>query len=177
MADHPAPPPAWQADLAPLSWLIGTWVGVGVGTYPGTEDFRFGQELHISSDGRPFLIHSSRSWILDDAGERVRAAACETGFWRPRPDNTVEVLLTHPTGYVETYLGDIEVTGLVNDRITGARAELRTDVVVRTPSAKDYSAGHRLYGLIDGDLGWAFDMAAMGHGITNHLSARLAKVS
>ena len=45
-------------DLAPLSWLVGTWVGVGVVGYPSMEsDIQVGQELSIHSDGRPFLIH------------------------------------------------------------------------------------------------------------------------
>ena len=37
-----------------------------------------------------------------------------------------------------------------------------TDAVVRTESAKEYVAGKRLYGYVDGDLLYAFDMAAMG---------------
>lgn len=167
--------PKLPAELEPLSWLIGTWVGVGTGTYPGIEDFRFGQEVMFTTDGRPFLQYWSRSWILDDAGNRVRPGATESGFWRPRPGNEVEVLLSHATGYVEVYLGDVQITSLEDSRITGARAELRSDVVARTPSAKEYSAGHRLYGLVAGKLGWAFDMAAMGQPMGNHLAAQLTR--
>ena len=70
----------------------------------------------------------------------------------------------------------MEITGLENARITGARAELRTDMVGRTESAKDYSGGHRLYGLVEDRLLWTFDMAAVGHPITNHLAATLNRV-
>ena len=35
-------------------------------------------------------------------------------------------------------------------------------MVARTASAKEYCAGHRLYGLVEGELLWAFDMAAVG---------------
>ena len=49
------------------------------------------------------------------------------------------------------------------------------DMVARTASAKEYTAGHRLYGLVEGDLMWAFDMAAMGEALQPHLSARLAR--
>jgi hypothetical protein len=63
-----------------------------------------------------------------------------------------------------------------NAVITGARARLRTDHIVRTPSAKEYSEGDRLYGLVDGKLLWTFDMAAMGQDLTNHLAATLNRV-
>ena len=66
-----------------------------------------------------------------------------------------------------------EVLGIENARITGARAELRTDVISASPSAKPYSAGERLYGLVNDELLWTFDMAAVGEPMTNHLSARL----
>ena len=66
-----------------------------------------------------------------------------------------------------------EVLGIEDARITGARAVLRTDVISASPSAKPYSAGERLYGLVNDELLWTFDMAAVGEAMTNHLSARL----
>ena len=85
-------------------------------------------------------------------------------------------MLSHPTGYAEVWVGTITITGIVDAAITGARAELTTDVVARTASAKDYSAGRRLYGLVDGELLWAYDMAAVGQPLTSHLSGRLKQV-
>jgi len=170
MADYPS-------ELAHLSWLIGTWVGVGVVGYPTMEsDFQFAQELVISHDGRPFLSHWSRTWLLDDAGERVKPLGTESGFWRPRPDNEVEFLLAHPTGFVEVYLGKVVVTGIVDAVITGARVELNTDAIVRTDSAKEVNAGQRLYGLVNGDLAWVYAMAASGHHLQSHISAQLKKI-
>jgi hypothetical protein len=171
MTDEPVIP----EPLLPLSWLIGTWVGVGVGGYPTIEEFRFAQELTVATDGRPFLSYWSRSWLLDDAGNQVRPLATEAGFWRPRPDNACELLLAHPTGYAEVWVGDVTVTGIVDARITGARVELTTDVVARTESAKELTGGTRLYGLVDGELLWRYDMAAVGQPMTAHLSARLQK--
>lgn len=167
------PPSSLPEELLPLSWLLGRWVGVGLGQYPTIEDFRFGQEISFTTDGRPFLSYASRSWLLDDAGEKVRPLATETGFWRPRPGNEVEVVMSHPTGYVEVWVGSVEVLGIVDARITGARATLTTDAVVRTASAKPYDGGERLYGLVDGELMWTYDMAAVGEPLTNHLAARL----
>ncbi len=165
-------PPIADA-LLPLSWLIGHWTGVGVGGYPSVPEFRFGQEVVFSHDGRPFLSYHSRSWLLDDDGNQVRPLGSESGFWRPVPGNKVELLLAHPTGYAEVWEGQVTITGIVDAAITGARADLRSDVVARTATAKEYTAGHRLYGLVDGDLLWTFDMAAVGHPLTSHLSARL----
>jgi len=161
-------------ELRPLSWLIGRWVGVGTGQYPTIDDFRFGQEVIFSTDGRPFLSYLSRSWLLGDDGERVRPLASEAGFWRARPNNGIEMTLAHPTGFAEQWVGSLEVTGIENAVITGARASLRTDVVTRSESAKEYSAAERLYGLVEGKLLWTFDMQAMGQTMQNHLAANLA---
>ena len=162
--------------LVPLSWLLGTWAGVGLGQYPTIEDFRFGQEVTFTHDGRPFLLYHSRSWLLDADGNQVRPLAQESGYWRPRPGNELEVLLAHPTGFAEVWVGSVTVTSIVNAEITGARAELSTDAVMRTDSAKEYIGGQRLYGLVNGELMWTFDMAAMGEPMQNHLAARLRPV-
>lgn len=164
-------------EVLPLSWLLGAWRGIGKGGYPGTDDFTFEQEVVFSCDGRPFLSYASRSWILDDEGQRVRPSATETGYWRPRPDNEVEVLLAHPTGFAEIYHGTVTVTGIENAVITSARAELTTDAVMRTASSKEVNSGARLYGLVNGELMWVYEMAAMGHPLQAHLSGRLSPLA
>ena len=50
-------------------------------------------------------------------------------------------------------------------------------MVARTASAKEYTAATRLYGLVKGNLMWAYDMAAVGHPLTSHMSAELKKVA
>jgi hypothetical protein len=153
-------------QLVPVSWLLGTWRGVGVGGYPSVPEFRFAQEVTFAElPGKPFVHQLSRSWLLDDEGNEVRPLAQETGYWRPEADGAIELLLAHPTGYVEIWVGTAD----------GAKIELHTDAVARTETAKDYTAGHRLYGLVNGDLLWAYDMAAMGHPLQPHLSATLKR--
>lgn len=164
------------ADLNPplhpaveqLGWLLGTWRGAGVGDYPTIESFQFGQEIVISHIGKPWLSHVSRSWALDpSSGEPTRPLATETGYWRMVPDSLdAELLLAHPTGFVEIW------TGYVFER----SIELVTDLVGRTATAKDMSAGKRMYGIVEGgDLGWVYEMAAMGQPLQPHLSARLRR--
>jgi hypothetical protein len=154
-------------DLMPLAFLLGHWQGNGHGDYPTIEKFEFGQEIAFTHDGRPFLHYLSRTWLLDEEHNHVRPLAVETGFVRPRPDAEVEWLLTHPTGFVEVYYGKLD----------GPKIELATDAIVRTPSAKEYTGGQRLYGLVDGDLLWTFDMAAMGEPLQPHIWARLQRAS
>jgi hypothetical protein len=152
-------------DCAPLAWLLGTWRGNGHGDYPTIDRFEFGQELIFAHDGRPFFHYFSRTWIIDDNGDKVRDSALETGFIRCRPGRQLEVLLTHATGFAEVWYGEIGE----------ARFEITTDAVVRTESAKEVTAGKRLYGYVDGDLLYAYDMAAMGQSLQPHIWARLQR--
>jgi THAP4-like, heme-binding beta-barrel domain len=154
-------------DLGPLTFLLGRWEGAGVVGYPTIESANFGQEISFSHNGKPFLIYSSRAWLLDEDGTIGRPLAMEAGFWRPRPDGELEVLLTHPTGITEIYLGTV----------TGTKIEMATDAVVRTATAKDVTAGKRLYGLVGEDLAYAYDMAAVGQHLQPHVSAQLKRVS
>src|ERR1700733_5815734 len=56
LPEHPA--------IAPLSFLLGRWKGTGKGDYPTIEPFDFFQELTFSHIGKPYLIHTSRTWRL-----------------------------------------------------------------------------------------------------------------
>jgi hypothetical protein len=150
--------------LAPVAFLIGTWRGVGVGGYPTIDSFRYGQEVVFAHAGKPVLSYTSRSWLLDDAGAVMRPAAFESGFWRVT-DAGLEVVLAHASGLAEIWVGEV----------AGTRIELSTDLVARTASAKEVTAGHRLYGLVDGDLLYAYDMAAVGQPLQSHLSAKLRR--
>jgi hypothetical protein len=162
--------PDLHPSLLGLLPYVGLWRGRGRGGYPTLgADFDFAQEVRISHDGRPFLSYESRSWILDDESNPVRPAMREVGWWRPVGDgqgDEIEVLLTNPTGVLELYIG----------RIDGLKVEMATDFVARTPTAKEVNAGHRLYGIVEGALLYAQEMAAEGHPLSPHLSARLLRV-
>jgi hypothetical protein len=165
----PADQSAGQAErhpaLAPLTFLIGRWAGAGVVGYPTIESMQFGQEVSFTHNGKPFLSYLSRTWALDEQGRTGRQLATEAGFWRPQPDGRLEVVLAHPTGITEIYLGEV----------SGTKIELATDAVVRTATAKEVTAGRRLYGLIGQDLGYAYDMAAVGQPLQPHVSAQLKR--
>lgn len=154
--------------LAPLAWLVGRWEGFGLLDYPTIESAQFRQEVICSHDGRPFLEWQSRTWLMDADGNTVRPLAVELGFWRVLDNGEIELLLTHPTGIVEMYVGH-------RDPAKPA-VQLRTDGVLRSPAAKEYNAGSRMYGLVDSQLFWAMDMAAVGQGLQSHVSAQLKRV-
>jgi len=160
--------PDLHPSLLPLLPLVGAWRGTGKGGYPTIEDFDYGQQVVFAHDGRPVLRYESRSWLLGPDGRVDRPGARETGWWRPGAgDGDLEVQLAHPTGIVEVYLG----------RATGpTQWELATDVVARTETAKPVTGGHRLYGIVEGALLYAVDLAAMGQPLQPHLSARLERV-
>jgi hypothetical protein len=154
-------------DLQRLAFLLGRWEGAGVVGYPTIESVNFGQEMSFAHIGKPFLIYASRSWLLAEDGTIGRPLAMESGFWRPQPDGMIELIIAHPTGIAEIYYG----------QQTGTKIELTTDAIARTGSAKDVTAGRRLYGMVGSDLGWAYDMAAVGQQLQPHLSAQLKRVS
>jgi hypothetical protein len=169
--DDPAAGPDPHPALRQLLPYLGRWRGRGRGGYPTIDDFDYAQELRFSHDGRPFLAYESRAWLLDEQSRPVRPAGRESGWWRPvvagdgRPTGELEVLITTPTGIMELHVG----------RVDGLQVEFATDAVMRTATAKEVTAGRRLYGIVDGALLYAQELAAVGHSLTPHLSARLTR--
>ncbi|WP_020669451.1 FABP family protein [Amycolatopsis nigrescens] len=150
--------------------LVGVWQGEGEVNYPTIEGpRRLVQRVTISHDGRPFLHHEARSWLLDDDGNVIRPAARETGWWRPQPDDSLELLLAHNTGIIELFYG-----------ATGGQTswELGTDAVVRSASAKEVTGAKRLYGIVNnGDLGYVEERAMVGEPMQPHVSVYLHRVA
>jgi hypothetical protein len=153
--------------LRGLAWMIGRWEGNGKATYPGSEDYDFGQQIDFAHNGQDYLHYLSQTFELGEDGTPVRSLSMETGFWRPQADGSLEVVMCHPAGYAEVWYG----------QITGPKIELVTDAVVRTATAEEYAAGQRLYGHVEGDLLWTFDKAAQGQPLQSHMWARLRRAS
>jgi len=155
-ADQPVHP-----DLGRLADLLGEWQGEGEGHWGGGEPFHYREWVTFSHNGKPFLAYSQRT--LGDDGKPLHA---ETGFWRPAPDGSVEVVITHPIGVVEVELGHWE----------GISLTLRTSSIVRTPTAKTVTALQRDFDL-DGDaLRYRLRMATDGGETRSHLRAELHRV-
>src|SRR6478672_4594988 len=167
LADEQQQSPGIHPALEHIAWLVGTWWGFGVGGYPTIDSFRYEEEITFTSDGRPFLRYESKTWLIDDDGNRIRPAHGELGWWRPGSTaRELEVLIAHPTGITEVYVGEVAFS----------KIELATDLVARTQTAKEVAGLKRLYGQVEGDLAYAIDMAAVGQPLQSHLSARLQRV-
>lgn len=153
--------------LKPVAPFVGRWRGRGRGGYPTLEEgFAYEQEITFSHDGRPFLHYEARAWLIDGSGAAVRPSGREVGWWRVTAEGYAEVLLAHPTGIVETYVG----------QVSGTAIEMETRDVARTPLAKEVTGSRRRYGIQDGELTVIQELEAMGRPMQRHLVARLLPV-
>jgi len=191
-------PEGLPIELTPFAFLVGKWSGSGVISYQnGLEkiEHEFNQTIEFSHDDQPVLGYVSKTTLLD--GTELPA---EVGFWRlaKSPEDSehgpgllpatgkptitsheeleslrnknggfdIEVSILHPSGISELYIGQIK----------SARVDLVTDAVMSAPSSKRYQAATRMFGLVDGALLWAWDIAALGNPLASHASARLERV-
>ncbi|RWV97449.1 hypothetical protein BHE74_00020265 [Ensete ventricosum] len=117
VGSSPAPPPPLHPAIAPLSYLLGRWRGQGEGGFPTINSFAYGEELLFSHSGKvaslislcvllfldlisleqPVIAYSQKTWKLA-SGEPMHA---ESGYWRPKPDGSIEVVIAQSTGLVE----------------------------------------------------------------------------
>ncbi|MFJ6217254.1 FABP family protein [Streptomyces sp. NPDC092296] len=167
-------------DVVPLAFLLGTWEGAGVfapldDTRPGYDKCNFGQEVVFRHDGRAFLEYRSRTWVLDEAGNKVRPLENESGFWRITSNaggaagvRGIEVAMVRDEGVIEIWYGE-----LADGK---PQIELATDAVARSRTAAPYSGGKRLYGLVGGELMWVGEKAAPEIPLRPYMSAQLKKV-
>ena len=130
-------------------------------------------------DAEPTAAHTAPD---DDVLPRAQADdpelriwSTETGYWRvppERPDGLpenktpIEVLLADPAGRVTLYIG----------AIGNGRVDMVSDLIARTATAAEVTASNRLYGLVEGDLMWVWELAAFGHPLQSYASARLTRL-
>ena len=84
-----------------------------------------------------------------------------------KPNNVLEVLISHSTGITEGWVGTFD----------GPKIQLVMDQGYSAPSAKIVTAGVRLYGLVAGELFYAYDMAAEGQELQAHVWSSLERQS
>ena len=70
--------PDLNPEVAPLRFLLGSWMGAGKGEYATIQPFEYGEEVRFWHVGKPFIAYTQRTWALDDG----RPLHSETGFWR-----------------------------------------------------------------------------------------------
>ncbi|MCG6567788.1 FABP family protein [Tessaracoccus sp. ZS01] len=171
-------PEGLNPALTALGWMVGRWEGTGHGTDHEGNGFQFEQRMEFQHNGDDYLYYISQTFLLDEGpagqqeategiGRATKVLGMETGFWRPKPDASVEVELANSEGWTEILIGKIQVT----------RIDLTTDAVVRGESAAvEHMSGQRLYGKVEGDLMYALDRSTTAHDLRPHMWARLKRV-
>jgi hypothetical protein len=151
-------------DVESIAFLIGTWRGEGNGVYPTIPSFAYGEEIRFAAvPGKPFLTYQQRTWALDDQ----RPLHSETGYWRPKPDGRLEVVMAHPTGLAEIEEGTVD----------GGTIVLVATSIGRAPTAKEVAGLSRRFELVGPDLlRYEVQLAAAGQPLQGHLSAELRRV-
>jgi hypothetical protein len=165
--------PDLHPALLGLLPFVGLWRGRGQGGFPADEDYDFAQEIRISHDGRPFLRFEARSWLLDAESTATGIWDTESGFWRPvltadgRATDEMEAVMINPHGVAEIYVGKV---------IGTTRLEIEADAIAYTPAGLHVTAGHRLFGIVEGALLYAYEQGVDDSGLRPHMSARLLRI-
>ncbi|KAL9410001.1 hypothetical protein AB3S75_048258 [Citrus x aurantiifolia] len=137
--------------IAPISYLLGTWRGQGSGGYPTINAFDYGEELNFThSGGKPVIAYTQKTWKLG-SGEPMHA---ESGYWRPNPDGSIEVVIAQSTGLVEVQKGTYNAEEKV--------IKLQSELVGNASKVREVS---RVFELVNGELRYVVQMA------TNHLTS------
>ncbi|KAI4967712.1 hypothetical protein ZWY2020_016961 [Hordeum vulgare] len=80
-----------------MSFLLGKWREEGEGTFPTIASFHYGEEIlffhHLS---KPVISYTQRTWR-----RLTTLMHAESGYWRPRPDGSIEVVIAQSTCLTE----------------------------------------------------------------------------
>ncbi len=185
-------PEGLAPEVYPLAWLVGSWRGPGYLGYENIPERPIVVEATFSHDGGPYLAYQCTTWLLEgelgglettvDQATLVAGDVwgTESGYWRvppggqgelqngeKAPRSELEVLLADPSGHISVLVGAVQ----------GPQIALMSDVIARTESGAEIAAVKRQYGLVNGELMWATDMAAFGHEMASYSAGRLQRVS
>ncbi|KAI3768998.1 hypothetical protein L6452_00094 [Arctium lappa] len=148
--------------IGPLAYLLGTWRGQGEGGFPTISSFTYGEELNFTHPGnKPVIAYSQKTWKLN-SGEPMHA---ESGFWRPKPDGTIEVVIAQSTGLVEVQKGSYDAENKV--------VKLHSEVIGNASKVKEIT---RVFSLVNEELSYVVEMATNLTDCQPHLKASLKKL-
>ncbi|XP_058070880.1 peroxynitrite isomerase Rv2717c-like [Magnolia sinica] len=135
IAMHPA--------IVPLAHLLGKWRGQGEGGYPTINSFQHGEELTFSHSGKPVNAYSQKTWKLA-SGEPMHA---ESGYWQPKTDGSIEVIIAQSTGLVE-----VQGTYDTGNKVV----KLQSELVGNASKVKEIT---RVFEVVNGELSYVVQVA------------------
>ncbi|KAK1276116.1 UPF0678 fatty acid-binding protein-like protein [Acorus gramineus] len=153
--------PAVHPAIAPLAYLLGTWRGEGEGGFPTIHSFKYGEQLTFSHSGKPVIAYTQKTWKLG-SGEPMHA---ESGYWRPKPDGSIDVVIAQSTGLVEVQKGTFDAARKV--------VKLQSELVGNASKVKEIT---RVFEVINGELSYVVQMATNLVTLQPHLKAILNKL-
>jgi nitrobindin-like protein len=151
--------PALHPEIAPLGFLLGSWMGEGKGFYTTIEPFEYGEEIRVSHVGKPYLAYTQRTWALDDG----RPLHAEMGFWRMAGPDRPQLVVAHPNGHAEVAEGELRGTAI----------SLTSTGIVSASTAKQVDRLEREVTVRGETMTYDLRMAAVGQPLEGHLRAEL----
>ncbi|KAL5714978.1 hypothetical protein ACHQM5_016869 [Ranunculus cassubicifolius] len=147
--------------IAPLSYLLGTWKGEGEGGFPTMNSFKYGEQISFTHSGKPVIAYTQKTWRLS-SGEPMHA---ESGYWRPKPDGSIEVVIAQSTGLVEVQKGTYDAETKV--------VKLQSEIVGNATKVDEIT---RTFEMLNGELSYVVQMATKLVSLQPHLKAVLKKL-
>ncbi|XP_078431435.1 nitrobindin heme-binding domain protein [Wolffia australiana] len=150
-----------QSSVAPLFFLLGRWRGEGEGFFPTIRSFRYGEEIEFTHSGKPVIAYKQRTWRVD-TGEPMHS---ESGYWRLKPDGSVEVVVAQSSGIVEVQKGTYDA-----EKKT---INLKSELIGNASKVKEIT---RVFEAADCRLSYVVQMATALNSLQPHLKAVLSKL-
>lgn len=154
-------PGAIHPAVAPISFLLGTWRGEGEGGFPTIQSFKYGEEIKFWHSGKPVIAYTQKTWKLA-SGEPMHA---ESGYWRPKMDGSIEVIIAQSTGLAEVQKGTYDAEKKI--------VKLRSELVGNASKVKEIT---RVFELNGSELRYVIEMATATNDLQPHLRASLEKI-
>ncbi len=160
-------------EIAHLSWMVGTWSGVGYHEPFGQEHRKFEEVIEFTVNGAiPEIAFRSKSWWLEEDDSRGEIFREESGIWFGGNSNAVKLKLESTSDH-NLWNGATVVSGIQNAVITGAHMILQA---VDENLAILPTAGTRTYGLVNEQLMSVFEFGIEGAKDIDKMWSQLRRV-
>jgi hypothetical protein len=122
-------------NLAHLSWMPGSWRGVGFAEFNdgSTKDVEY--SLSFTTTGEEFISYQCLASIIDLDGQKQQVLLNESGTWYGQAPNTVRLQVgAHDSEFlpaINTWHGKSVVANIEDAKITLARVDLKHENYMR----------------------------------------------